>query len=245
MATRSSKEGRKRIAKKPLTTRKARGVPKGLATASAATVWTDGIDVSQHQGPVDWTKVGASKSFAYIKATEGTTLVDTRFATNWAGARNQLLRGAYHYFTWKSDPDTQADNFLKTLGKLEVSDLPPLLDLEETAGIKELTVQQRTARVTRWLERMKSDLKRIPVLYLQKSFMVGYFQDGDFFKNYPLFAIDIAQSPPRLPSAWPDWTLWQHSFTGTVSGITGSVDLDRFNGDLVAMRLFIGKTTLP
>ena len=43
----------------------------------------------------------------------------------------------------------------------------------------------------------------------------------------------------------PDWTLWQHSETGTVSGVTGAVDLDRFQADRLALQMFIEQSVLP
>jgi lysozyme len=43
-----------------------------------------GIDVSHHQGPIDWTEVAKDRvDFVYIKATEGGDWVDTRFRQNW------------------------------------------------------------------------------------------------------------------------------------------------------------------
>src|SRR5262245_5178777 len=61
-----------------------------------------GVDLSHHQGRIDWGKVRASKAaFAFIKATEGATFTDPAFATNWSGARDAgVLRGAYHFFTF-------------------------------------------------------------------------------------------------------------------------------------------------
>ena len=45
------------------------------------------IDVSNHQGLIDWSEVAADHvGFAYVKATEGKTFVDPYFARNWAGA---------------------------------------------------------------------------------------------------------------------------------------------------------------
>ena len=204
-----------------------------------------GIDVSKFQGTIDWPTIAPHAQFAYIKATEGATIVDKKFAANWAAAKGRLLRGAYHYLTWKTTPEAQADNFLAAVGPLDPGDLPPVLDLEEMAGIDQLTIPERAARVLRWLERVRTALKRIPVLYVQKSFMVAKFGDGPFFKDFPLFVVDISQSPPRLPGAWTTWTFWQHSHTGTRPGVTGPLDLDRFNGSLSDLLTFIQETTLP
>src|SRR5687768_1484289 len=60
-----------------------------------------GIDVSHHQGAVDWKKVEAAGiDFAYIKATEGRDHRDPRFDANWRAAEGALARGAYHFFTF-------------------------------------------------------------------------------------------------------------------------------------------------
>ena len=61
-----------------------------------------GIDVSHHQGPIDWQRVAADDvAFAVIKATEGGDHVDDAFATNLREARAAgLAVGAYHFFTF-------------------------------------------------------------------------------------------------------------------------------------------------
>lgn len=58
-----------------------------------------GLDVSHYQGAVDWTAAAANgATFAYMKATEGTTYTDPQFGANYTGSANAgLLRGAYHF----------------------------------------------------------------------------------------------------------------------------------------------------
>src|SRR6476660_2447595 len=60
-----------------------------------------GIDVSHHQGEIDWPRVASDGvRFAYIKASEGGTVPDHRFRENWVEAKKAgLRRGAYHFFT--------------------------------------------------------------------------------------------------------------------------------------------------
>ena len=62
-----------------------------------------GIDVSHHQGEIDWAKVSKAEmgkepvSFVFMKATEGVSMVDRRYKENYKGAaENGVLRGAYH-----------------------------------------------------------------------------------------------------------------------------------------------------
>ena len=72
-----------------------------------------GIDVSHYQGKVDWFAVHASgAAFAFAKATEGLSVVDPLFASNWAGMRqSHLYRGAYHFGHPGTDPEAQAAHF--------------------------------------------------------------------------------------------------------------------------------------
>src|SRR5262249_30419769 len=58
-----------------------------------------GIDVSHHQGPIDWPQVAvAGVGFAYIKATEGKDLSDPMFRVHWRAADAAgIPRGAYHF----------------------------------------------------------------------------------------------------------------------------------------------------
>ena len=102
-----------------LTTRPGRNIP--------CVAWT----CRNIQGAIDWdTLCGEGISFAYIKATEGSSHVDPRFADNWMGARGRGLRvGAYHFFSFDSPGDAQAQNFIARLPAGEI-DLPPVVDVE-------------------------------------------------------------------------------------------------------------------
>src|SRR5205823_659757 len=66
-----------------------------------------GIDVSEHQGRVDWRAVAADGfEYAYVKATEGADHVDDDFSRNWTGAATAgITRGAYHFFSFCSAGD--------------------------------------------------------------------------------------------------------------------------------------------
>ena len=89
-----------------------------------------GIDVSHHQGVVDWEQVaGDDIEFAYIKATEGGDFTDRQFTRNWEEAgRAGIDRGAYHFFTLCRAGDVQARHFLDVLP--DDATLPPAVDLE-------------------------------------------------------------------------------------------------------------------
>ena len=72
--------------------------------------YLDGIDVSYHQGAIDWGRVaGAGKKFAFVRATAGTLTADVAYETNLAGAHAAGLPvGSYHF----GNPDATANDAL-------------------------------------------------------------------------------------------------------------------------------------
>src|SRR5690606_12923327 len=76
-----------------------------------------GIDVSHHQGLLDWQRIKETGiAFAYVKATEGEDWVDRCFYYNWQQmAKAGIIRGAYHFFRGHTDPIAQAQFFIKTV----------------------------------------------------------------------------------------------------------------------------------
>lgn len=68
--------------------------------------------------------------------------------------------------------------------------------------------------------------------------------DSTAFTHYPLWIAHYGVSSPRVPGGWPTWTFWQGTSTGSVTGISGSVDMDAFNGTLDALRQLANVSTV-
>lgn len=193
-----------------------------------------GIDVSKWQGAVNWPQVkAAGVEFAFARATYGTTTVDNEFAANWSGMRDAgVVRGAYHFFVTAEDATEQARLFLKTVGSLAPGDLPPVLDVEAESG----TGANLVSDVQTWLSIVEQGLGRTPIIYTGPSFWNENMQ-GDFGR-YPLWVAEYGVSAPKSVNGWSGWTFWQYSESGTIAGVSGSVDLDYFDGspaDLAAL----------
>ena len=202
---------------------------------------TMGVDVSQFQGTVDWSMVhGAGYDFAFIRATSGTTLADTQFANNWSGAgANGVIRGAYHFFHPSQDPVAQADFFVQTAGVPQAGDLPGVLDLEVTDGLNATDV--RTAALA-YLARVQQTTGRTPIIYLSTSFFNAIGSPSAFGSD-TLWIANAGTTCPNIPDPpWSTWLFWQNSINGTVSGIGGTVDIDKFNGSLTDLQTFANMT---
>lgn len=191
-----------------------------------------GIDVSRFQGTVDWKKVNsAGKIFGFAKATQGINYKDPMFATNWgAMADAGMIRGAYHFYSAASPAVAQAQNFIDAIGSFDAGDLPPVLDLEDRAGIVQNQVQVAKLRqgAHDWIDTVQNALGLTPIIYTDPSFWKQYMSDE--FGEYPLWIANYNVAQPIVPSTWDSYTFWQYSQTGRVAGVAGNVDLNVFNG---------------
>src|SRR5262249_18376258 len=138
-----------------------------------------GIDVSRHQGAIDWQRVAeAGIDFAYIKATEGADHVDARFARNWRQAEAAgVRRGAYHFFAPGADVAKQVRNFTTTVTQ-SPGDLPPVLDIETQGQDWSAVLQsERVRRCLRYLAGVRDALGVEPIVYTSKNAVSQLFAD--------------------------------------------------------------------
>lgn len=199
-----------------------------------------GIDVSHHQGEVDWAKVAASGvAFAYLKASEGTDWRDRRFAENWTGAeRAGLARGAYHFFTFCAPGAGQAANFLAAAPPTAGA-LPPVVDVEFVGNCKSWSsLDDVRAELAVFLTEVEKAWGARPLLYLtsaaQERIVRGHFKDQPLWMRSVFGALG-----DRLA---PEWTFWQYSETGTVPGVSGLVDLNVFRGSAEELHAYLLET---
>ncbi|PEP31640.1 hypothetical protein CN575_21300, partial [Bacillus wiedmannii] len=193
-----------------------------------------GIDVSQHQGDISWSAVfGAEKSFAYIKATEGATVKDTKFDFNYIEAKNAgLFVGAYHYAFPESENDaiSEANYFVDTVnsaGGFE-GNLPPALDLETNPG--GLNKDQLSEWARLWIEHVRDRTGIQPILYTYLDF--GQRNINESLGEYPLWFARYGVQQPEDCVGWKKWKFLQYTDKGEVSGIFGRVDLNEFDGTI-------------
>jgi lysozyme len=196
-----------------------------------------GIDVSHHQGAIDWVQVAASgQRFAIAKATEGRTFVDPNYATNKAGAlANGIAFGAYHFARpddGTNDAVIEADHFVD-VAQLGPGNLIPVLDIERTGG---LTQAQVTTWILTWLGRVTERLGVRPMVYTSPSGWENRTGDTTAVADAGYTVLWVAHwgvSEPRLPANdWNGngWTFWQYHNCGSVAGISGCVDVDWYDG---------------
>ena len=221
--------------------------PTPSPSPTATPTYVDGIDVSYHQGTIDWRQVAnAGKRFAFVRATAGTLTADTAYATNRSGARAAgLAVGSYHFAnpdTAFNDASNEASWFLRN-ATVASGDLVPVLDFETANGLDPASL---TAWAQTWLSQVSAATGVRPIIYTTPNFWSTSMADTDWFARNGYSVLWIANwttaSQPAVPAGgWGGngWSFWQHSSSGTVPGISGAVDLDRFNGSSLPASLFV------
>ena len=185
-----------------------------------------GIDVSKHQGTIDWASLYNNHKnieFAYIKATEGSNYVDPKYVENFANARSSGIKvGSYHYFTSMSAVKTQFNNFVSTV-IVEDQDLIPVVDCENIGG---WTHQQLRDSLALFIKMIEDHFGVKPMIYTSEGFFNRYL--GSAFKDNPIWIAKFNNKEPNIGNL--EWTLWQYGDRGVVSGVKANlVDVSRYN----------------
>ena len=185
-----------------------------------------GIDVSHHQGVIDWPAVARDDvAFAYLKASEGGDFRDTRFEQNIAEADDAGLPvGVYHFFTFCRPGADQAVNFLDAIEGKPLS-LPAAVDLEFVGNCEQRPTREEMAEeVSTFVDAVERELGQAVIYYVTSEFLDAY---GEGLPPRRLWRRSVFREP-----ATDDWLIWQYHPAGRVAGIDGDVDLNVLAGSL-------------
>lgn len=205
----------------------------------ADTSGVQGVDVSHWQGAINWGSVrGAGIQFAWMKATEGTSYKDPRFNTNYPAAHGAgVIRGAYHFaLPDRSNGATQANFFASSGGAWSADNLtlPGVLDIEHNpygAQCYGLSTTQMRNWINDFYNTYKSRTGRDVVIYTTASWWNSCTGNwSGMSAKSPLWVAHWTTGSPTIPAGFPTWTVWQYTDRGSVSGISGGVDRNKFNG---------------
>jgi len=213
-------------------------LPKSNSLPAAVTIKTQtaadnvpggirGIDVSEYQGNISWSKVAAQDvKFAVCRASYGEK-ADKYFVTNAKAAHeNGLLVGAYHYmkFTDEAGMKKEADFFIQQLKKVEIT-YPVFLDVEANRG---MTRNKLTEMCVSFMDRVKE--QGYTVMFYSYSNFIRDHINRSGMGEYQLWVANYMEEPNLGQK------LWQHTSYGTVSGVSGRVDINIAYEDLATSK---------
>ena len=193
-----------------------------------------GVDVSEYQGEVDWDKIKEQNiDFAFIKATEGSKGKDDSFDKNYEKLKNMdMLLGLYHFFSFESLGEEQADNYIKVVGNIENDEnlMLPIIDIEYYSYYKKAKPNKEwvTKELQKMLDKLEKTYRVKPIIYTTMEFYQEYIE-GEFLE-YDIWIRNIL-TKPDLENR--EWKFWQYTGRGKLEGYNGEekyIDLNVFNG---------------
>ncbi|RXP60892.1 hypothetical protein EC396_04355 [Lutibacter sp. HS1-25] len=199
-----------------------------------------GIDVSKHQGKINWDLVkhpdsGKKIDFVFIRATYG-TYEDKLFDTNWVNAANKnFALGAYHYYWANTNSTLQANKFIETV-ELKKGDLPPVLDIEKLPKFQ--SKSNWLKGIKNWLNLIEMHYGLKPIIYTSDGFYKHHLKTDPFFTNYPRLWIANYNNIQQPDS---NWHFWQYSDQVKIEGINENVDLNVFKNDSILFNELLKK----
>jgi GH25 family lysozyme M1 (1,4-beta-N-acetylmuramidase) len=215
-----------------------------------------GVDVSNHQTTVNWTSIkNSGVSFAWCKATEGTTFTDAYFASNESGAKAAgVLIGAYHFARPGNNTPTNEAAFFWSVAQNYIANggpyMMPVLDYEDFTG--HLGATSTADWANQWCN-IVSNYARLkgvtikPIIYVSACNSANF--DSTVSKWTPWIANYNGQSA-QTGTPWSvcasgnwwgsgNWTFWQYSSSGSVPGVSGNCDVDVFNGTAATLQNYV------
>ena len=193
-----------------------------------------GVDVSSYQGNIDWDVLaGNGIKFAFIKATEGSTHIDSYFMQNYEDAvKNDLRIGAYHFFSFDSPGSTQAQNYISVVPK-DYDMLPPVADVEFYGDKTKYPPDKNdvTKELSEFLLIIEEYYEKKPIIYAtEKTYML--YISGDF-NDYSIWIRNVISRPSLADNR--SWTFWQYTNRVVLDGYEGVekyIDMNVYNGSI-------------
>lgn len=188
-----------------------------------------GIDVSHHQGQIDWNEVALSSAaseypirFVIMKATEGVSFTDPSYTDNITQARKAgFVCGVYHFFDPGISPLKQAQHYINTV-HLNKGDFAPVVDVERT-GRSSGDLQRE---LLEFLGLLESHYGVKPIIYSSAKFRKRHL-NAPSFDSYPFW---VAHYYVVRPETAKPWLIWQFTDRARVAGIREYVDFNVFKG---------------
>ena len=188
-----------------------------------------GVDVSYYQGEIDFSRLEQQgMRFAFIKATEGSSHVDSMLAQNMESVQKSSMRfGFYHFFSFDSSGKTQAENFIANVPVLEGM-LPPVIDVEFYGDYSHWRAPESEAveeQLRMLVDALEAAYGAKPIIYCTLSAYEHYIEDD--FADCDLWIRSVYWQPEL------DWTFWQYTDKAKLDGYSGvepCIDVNVFNG---------------
>lgn len=194
----------------------------------------DGIDVSDWQGYIDYSKVKQSGiEIVYIKSSQGSNIKDPYFDINYENAKNNGLKvGFYHFLTAKNvEQAKQEAQFFSHVISGKNPDCKLVMDYEIFSGISNEEINNISEV---FLEEVKKLTNKDIIIYSDLYNAQNTF-NNNLASKYQLWLAYYGNISElnNINTNWNNWTGIQYTDRGTINGISGFVDRDKYTKEIL------------
>ena len=199
-----------------------------------------GIDVSDNQGVIDWSKVAASGvQFAILRSVRRSGKADYQFAANLAGCRKYNIPAAVYKYTYAVTEAQAQEEARQVVALLQQHDMVGTMvwwDVEDRDTLQPLGSAKLTALIQAARTVVEAAGYRFGIYVGLYVYSEGWFDFNQFaasplwvaryYNGYNVMQFDAEPDQDRKPEVGRALWGWQYTSTGRVPGINGNADLD-------------------
>lgn len=189
-----------------------------------------GVDVSKHNGAIDWGAVkNAGINFAIIRcgyrgSSSGALVIDPLYTVNMAAAQGAGINVGVYFFSQAVNEVEAVEEASMVLELIKGYSLqmPVYLDVEKSRGRGDaISVEQRTAVCNAFLTTIRN-AGYTAGIYSNKLWFEGMINTSAFL-DYKIWLAQYVDIPTYTATRYD---MWQYTSKGSVPGIAGNVDMN-------------------
>lgn len=181
-----------------------------------------GIDISYHQGDIDFNKLKGNIDFAMVRTSYGHFTIDSKYKEYVKGLESVgIPYGFYHfsYATTIQEAKEEANGFINIIKNYKPL-YPVAIDVESSSITEDVRADDLVDIVKTFCQ-MVEDAGYYVCIYANLSYLNGKL-NSDKLNDYDKWLAQWSSAPTYKKP----FGMWQYSSKGSIKGINGNVDLD-------------------
>lgn len=202
-----------------------------------------GIDISEFNGEIDFTKVKKEVDFVYIRATYGRYGIDKKFKEYVEGVIKNEIPFSFYYYSYAVDKDKALEEvkfFLETIKEYkEKVSFPVAIDMEDSDGYKLKNGNPSKEILTEICKIACEEITKeslIPIIYANADWYKNRLDEAEI-KNYMKWLAWWTSKEENIDKT--KYVMWQYSSKGKINGIKTNVDLNYSFIDFIRLKEYV------
>lgn len=195
-----------------------------------------GIDVSQHQGNINWDAVKSQINFAILRlgwiGNKNNHTIDTQFERNYSECKRLGIPAGVYIYNYCNNEETARQGANWVVEKLNGKslELPVYLDMED--GSISGCGKDKLTNICIVFNTIVEQSNRWAGVYANKNWFENYLNKEEIKRKYTTWIAHYGLSGDSQYKG--EYDVWQKSSNGKINGINGNVDTNYMHRNLLS-----------